>query len=246
MTRSRSGYYSAPWERPRTGRSMLRSLSSRVSVIAEFKPRSPVAGELREVRSAAQLISELIRGGADAISVLTEPVDFGGRPEYLRIASELGAPTLMKDFVVSREQLEFASRAGASAVLLITQAFERHLCELELEQMIREAHDVGLEVLLEVYRPEDLNKALNSDADLIGINSRDLDVLDLSLERARSIVEAVPEHERWRVVAESGIRSRDDVQPFIEMGVNKFLVGTALMLSSDPALVIRRIKGEEV
>ncbi|MCS7138281.1 MAG: indole-3-glycerol-phosphate synthase TrpC, partial [Candidatus Caldarchaeum sp.] len=159
---------------------------------------------------------------------------------------ELGAATLMKDFVVSKKQLEFASKAGASAVLLIVPAFERGLCEIPLSQMIKEAHDMGLEVLLEVYRAEDLGTALNSDAELVGINSRDLDSLDVSLERAKAIAAAVPEHDRWRIVAESGIKSREDVEPFIMMGVNKFLVGTALMTSNDPALAIRRIKGEEM
>lgn len=240
----RSGYYLTTWERPTSERSLLRSLRSAVSVIAEMKPKSPSAGTLRNVYDPRQLVSRLIDGGADAISVLTEDVDFGGRPEYLRLASETGVPTMMKDFVVSREQLEFASRAGASAVLLIVGAFKRRLCELDLHRMIREAHDLGLEVLLEIYRPEDLEIALNSDADMIGINSRDLDTLDLSLARAKSIADLVSERERRKTVIESGISSRSDVEPFIEIGINKFLVGTAIMSASDPSVAIKRIKGE--
>lgn len=244
MRRVRSGYYSSAWELVTTRRRLLDSLRSRVSVIAELKPRSPTAGEIRSVDDPRALIARMIEGGADAISVLTVPGDFGGRPEYLRAASESGAATLMKDFVVSRAQLEFAARAGASAVLLIARAFRLGLCELEFKGMIGEAHDLGLEVLVEVYRSDDLDYALRTDADLIGVNSRDLETLDLNPERARAIVAQVPEGERWRTVIESGIGCRSDIEPFLEMGVNKFLVGTAVMRAQDPASAIRAIKGE--
>ncbi|MEN3047625.1 MAG: indole-3-glycerol-phosphate synthase [Candidatus Caldarchaeales archaeon] len=244
MRRARSGYYSAAWELKAARRSLTGSLRSRVSVIAELKPSSPTAGSIRSVDDPRALIAKMIEGGADAISVLTVLDDFGGRPEYLRVASELGAATLMKDFVVTRAQLEFAARSGASAVLLIARAFRLGLCELDVDGMIGEAHDRCLEVLLEVYRAEDLDFALRTDADLIGVNSRDLETLDLNLEKARAIVAELPEGERWRTVVESGIGSRSDVEPFLGMGVNKFLVGTAVMRSQDPAAAIRAIKGE--
>ncbi|MDJ0274071.1 MAG: indole-3-glycerol-phosphate synthase [Aigarchaeota archaeon] len=247
MRRVSSGYYRADGDNPpsrgRSGRSLLRSLVSPVSVIAEIKPRSPVAGKLREVEDVVSLVREMVSGGADAFSVLTDPDNFGGRAEHLREVSSLGVSTLMKDFVVSAEQLEFAAASGASAVLLILRAFKLGLTSFELRDAVRAAHDLGLEVLLEVYRPEDVREVLAYDADVIGVNSRDLEDLSLSLGRARNLLAMIPEGERWRVVVESGIRSHEDVKPFLEMGVNKFLVGTAIMSSGDVASAIRRIKG---
>lgn len=243
MRRVASGYYAAGTHGPSSGRGLLRSLTSSVSVVAEVKPRSPVAGQLREVGDVASLVREMVRGGAEAVSVLTDPDNFGGRAEYLREASSLGVPTLMKDFVVSAEQLEFAAASGASAVLLVLRAFRLGLTGMGLKEAVRAAHDLGLEVLLEVYRPEDVREALVQDADMIGVNSRDLEDLSLSLDRARRILGLIPEAERWRVVVESGIRSHDDVRPFLGMGANKFLVGTAVMTSGDVASAIRRIKG---
>ncbi len=239
-----AGYYSRHRGvlQKRSG-SLIRALKSEVSVVAEIKPRSPTAGMLRKVEDVAALVKEMVAGGADAVSVLTDPVHFGGSTEYLIEASSTGVPTLMKDFVVSEEQIEFAASAGASAVLLILRAFKLGLAETGLKEAIRLAHDLGLEVLLEVYRLEDLEAALTQDVEMVGINSRDLEDLTLSLERARTILSEVPEGERWRVVIESGIRSHHDVRPFLEMGANKFLVGTAVMSSADAAAAIRGIKG---
>jgi indole-3-glycerol phosphate synthase len=239
-----SGYYG---QRSGTSQkradSLLRALRSEVSLIAEVKPRSPSAGQLRTDDDVASLVRQMVAGGAEAVSVLTDPDHFGGSTEYLTVASSTGVPTLMKDFVVSKEQIEFAASAGASAVLLVLKAYKLGLAEIDLKGAIRLAHDLGLEVLLEVYRREDLKDALAQDVEMVGINSRDLEDLSLNLERARAILSEVPEGERWRVVIESGIKSHDDVKPFLPLGANKFLVGTALMTSGDVAAAIRRIKG---
>lgn len=244
--RVRSGYYLTSSTHKHRAPSLLKSLKSSVSIIAELKPRSPTAGELRRVDDVQGLALKMIGGGADAISVLTDPDNFNGSVENLRAVSQLGVPTLMKDFVISREQLRFAAEAGASAVLLIRQAFVRNLCYITLEEAIRHAHDMGLEVVLEVYRAEDVKPALQTEADIVGVNSRNLDSLDLSLERARLLVHLIPEEERWRVVVESGIKTHEDVKTFLQLGVNKFLVGTAIMASEDVEAEVRRIKGELV
>jgi indole-3-glycerol phosphate synthase len=239
-----AGYYGKRSGSPqKRAVSLLGALRSEVSVIAEVKSRSPSAGQLRTVDDVASLVRQMVTGGAEAVSVLTDPDNFGGSTEYLAVASSTGVPTLMKDFVVSKEQIEFAASAGASAVLLVLRAYKLGLSEIDLKGAIRLAHDLGLEVLLEVYKREDLKDALAQDVEMVGINSRDLEGLSLSLERARAILSEVPEGERWRVVIESGIRSHDDVRPFLALGANKFLVGTALMTSVDIAAAIRRIKG---
>jgi indole-3-glycerol phosphate synthase len=239
-----AGYYGKRSGSPqKRAVSLLGALRSEVSVIAEVKPRSPSAGQLRTVDDVASLVRQMVTGGAEAVSVLTDPDNFGGSTEYLAVASSTGVPTLMKDFVVSKEQIEYAASAGASAVLLVLRAYKLGLAEIDLKGAIRLAHDLGLEVLLEVYKREDLKDALAQDVEMVGINSRDLEGLSLSLERARAILSEVPEGERWRVVIESGIRSHDDVRPFLALGANKFLVGTALMTSVDIAAAIRRIKG---
>ncbi len=240
-----AGYYRLHTGAPqKSAGSLVGALRSEVSVIAEVKPRSPSAGQLRTVDDVAALVRQMVAGGADAVSVLTDPDHFGGSADYLKTAASTGVPTLMKDFVVSKEQIDFAASAGASAVLLVLRAYKLGLAEIELKEAIRRAHDLGLEVLLEVYRREDLKEALVQDVEMVGINSRDLDDLSLSLERARAILTEVPEGERWRVVIESGIRFHDDVKPFLELGANKFLVGTALMTSGDVAAAIKKIKGD--
>ncbi len=239
-----AGYYKLHTGTSQKGtKSLLGALRSGVSVIAEVKPRSPSAGQLRTVDDVAALVRQMVAGGADAVSVLTDPDHFGGSTEYLKAAASTGVPTLMKDFVVSKEQIDFAASAGASAVLLVLRAYKLGHAEIDLKEAIRRVHDAGLEVLLEVYRREDLKEALVQDVEMVGINSRDLEDLSLSLERARAMLSEVPEGERWRVVVESGIRSHDDVKPFLALGANKFLVGTALMTSGDVAAAIKKIKG---
>lgn len=237
------GYYDLEVDVVSARRSLVKALDrDEVSLICEVKFRSPSHGVIRSLDDPVRIAEEMKRGGADAISVLTDPDNFSGSfRQLVEISSLVDLPTLMKDFVVSELQLEAARRAGASAILLIYPVFARGYSELNLRDVISYAHSLGLEVLLEAYTLNDLRKALSSDADLIGVNSRDLDTLDLDLKRAYRLIRKIGEDDR--LVLESGITSASEIMWFKEIGVTKFLIGTSIMSSKNIASKIRELKG---
>jgi len=222
-----------------------------VSLICELKSRSPSHGEIRRIGNPVKLAklielagAKLIElAGANGLSILTDPDNFSGSIRHLlEISGEVSIPTLMKDFIISTVQIEAARKAGASAILLIYPAYARGYSDTTLDHAIDYAHDLGLEVLLEAYTPKDLEAALSTDADLIGVNSRNLDALDVSLERAYRIIELAGARESERIVVESGIKSARDILLFRRLGVKRFLVGTSIMSSPDIRSKIRELK----
>ena len=207
--------------------------SQHAPVIAEIKGASPSAGVIRRDFSAGKVASAMVKGGAVGISVLTEPKHFKGSLANLvkvRVAVEL--PVLMKDIIVSPRQLEAAARTGANAVLLIQALFDRGCGELGVHEMIEAAHSRKLDVLLEAHDEEEFQRALASDADLVGINNRNLATLEVDLNVTRRILEKKPE-DNVIVVSESGIRSAADILFLRKCGANAFLVGSAIMSAAN-------------
>ncbi|HJW65983.1 MAG TPA: indole-3-glycerol-phosphate synthase [Candidatus Bathyarchaeia archaeon] len=207
--------------------------SQHAPVIAEIKGASPSAGVIKRDFSAGKVASAMAKGGAVGISVLTEPKHFNGSLANLvkvRVAVEL--PVLMKDIIVSPRQLEAAARTGANAVLLIQALFDRGCGELGVHEMIEAAHSRKLDVLLEAHDEEEFQRALASDADLVGINNRNLATLDVDLNVTRRILEKKPE-DNVIVVSESGIRSAADILFLRKCGANAFLVGSAIMSAAN-------------
>ena len=190
-------------------------------VIAELKMASP-SGFKADVDPAGYLAA--VSGGATALSIVTEPVVFGGTYGLLRAAAaSVELPLLMKDFVVSEGQVKSAASLGADAVLLIV----RILGDEELVRLYGEATSMGLEVLVEVHDEHDLMRALELKPRMIGVNSRDLMTLSIDMDSQTRILERVPSG--MLKVAESGISDADDVRRLREAGADAFLVGTALM-----------------
>lgn len=220
---------------PRPFEDALRSAPP--ALIAEYKRSSPSAGAISEpdVASQARAYEE---GGAAAISVLTEPTRFDGALADLRaVRLAVGLPVLRKDFLVHPAQVIESRAAGADAVLLIAAA----LSELELKGMLAVAADLGLDALVETHSEEDLAKALATDAPVIGVNARDLETLEVDVERALAMLPDVPSD---RVaVLESGVSTREDVERAIDAGAGAVLVGETLMRSPDPAATIRSLRG---
>ncbi len=198
-------------------------------VIAELKLASPSGFRAREGMDVERYLRAMSRG-ATALSVITEPVAFGGSYELLRIASSsTDLPVLMKDFVVTVGQVESAHSLGADAVLLIV----RLLGDRDLELLYGEVVSRGMDALVEVHDESDLERALTLKPRVIGVNSRDLLTLEIDRERQSRILGMIP---RGIVrVAESGIRSADDLRRLRDSGADAFLVGTALM--KDPGLL---------
>jgi indole-3-glycerol phosphate synthase len=213
-----------------------------VSVIAEYKRRSPSVGDLpRGADPVEDVVRAYERGGAAALSILTESEHFGGSITDLRAARAVtDLPILRKDFTVDRYQLFEAAAVQADAVLLIVAALDGG----ELESLHAEARDLDLDVLVEVHDREELDVALERlDADVIGINNRDLTDFSVDLNRTFELLVDVPAGKT--VVSESGISSRAQVEDLEQVGVDAVLVGEILMRSEDPEAACRELAGAE-
>jgi indole-3-glycerol phosphate synthase len=207
-----------------------------IGVIAEFKRRSPSAGTLRERADVGEVVSAYARGGASALSVLTEGPNFGGSLEDLRAArAACGLPILRKDFIVDSYQLFEAWAAGADAVLLIVAALERG----ELASLHDAARAIGLDVLVEVHDRAELRDALVVGADTIGINNRDLRDFSVDVGRTEQLIGEVPAG--VTVVSESGIATAQQLSELCRAGVHAVLVGESLMRSPDPEAAVRAL-----
>jgi len=211
-----------------------------LSVIAEFKRRSPSAGEISATANVAEQVGAYERGGAAALSVLTDERHFGGSLEDLRSARAASSlPILRKDFIVDPYQLLEAAVNGADAVLLIVRALE----DAELREMYERARGLDLDCLVEVHDGEELERALQLDADVIGINNRNLDEGTVDVATTYELMPDVPAGKT--VVAESGISARAELEELERVGVDAVLIGSALMSVGDPEVLARELTGAD-
>src|SRR3954465_7807076 len=212
-----------------------------VSLIAEHKRRSPSAGEIRAGASVADIVTAYERGGAAALSILTEGPHFGGSLDDLREARSASVlPILQKDFVVDAYQVYESAVAGADAILLIVAALD----DDDLAALNREALAPDPDGLVEVRRGEELERALEvADPDVIGINNRDLVDFSVDVERTYELLSDVPAGKT--VVSESGFHSRDPLGALERVGGDAVLVGEPLMRAPAPELACRDLTGLE-
>jgi indole-3-glycerol phosphate synthase len=199
-----------------------------ISVIAEHKRRSPSAGAIREGASVTDIVQAYERGGAAALSILTEGAHFGGDLDDLREAiAATHLPVLRKDFIVDRYQLYETAAAGADAILLIAAV----LNDDDLYELHREARGLDLDVLIEVHDERELERALDVDADILGINNRDLADFTVDIERTYELLSDVPAGKT--VVSESGYSTREQLEDLDRVGVDAVLIGETLMRAED-------------
>lgn len=199
-----------------------------LGLIAEVKKASPSAGVIAESFDPVAIARAYEAAGAHALSVLTDKEFFQGDLAFLsRIRSEVTLPVLRKDFIIHEVQIAEASVAGADAVLLIVAALEQE----RLEALYEEAMRLHLDVLVEVHDAEELDRAIDLGAGLIGINNRNLTTFEVDLATTERLSEEVPEG--VILVCESGIKTRGDCQRAFDSGCNAILVGETLMRSSD-------------
>ncbi|GAB3410060.1 indole-3-glycerol phosphate synthase [Haloparvum alkalitolerans] len=204
--------------------------AGRVPVIAEVKPTSPTTEGTRD-EDPVELAEAMVAGGAAALSVLTEPEHFGGSTDRLaRVREAVDVPVLRKDFVVEEAQLD----AVESDIVLLIARFVGE----DLPDLLAAARDRGFRVLVEVHDREELTRALDAGADLIGVNNRDLGQLEVDLSTFEAVAPAVPEG--VTLVAESGIGSPADVRRMRDAGADALLVGSAIM-DGDVAANTRRL-----
>lgn len=208
-----------------------------LSVIAEVKRKSPSKGALADIPDPAALAAAYAAGGADAISVLTEQRRFGGSLDDLRaVRAAVSTPVLRKDFVVTGYQLLEARAAGADLVLLIVAALEGAL----LAELHQQARSLGLTVLTEVHDEDEIARALEIGADLVGVNARNLKTLEVDKDTFGRLVPLLPDE--VVKVAESGIGGRDDAARYAAEGADVVLVGEALVKDGDPRAAVAAMK----
>ncbi len=208
-------------------------------IIAEVKRASPSKGDLNPALDPVQQAVLYQEGGARAVSILTDEHFQGSLEDLERVAASVDLPLLRKDFVIDAVQLEESRLRGASAVLLIAAI----LSPEELESLVKESLDLGLEPLVEVHTKEEVGVVLGTPARVVGINSRDLVTFQVDLKVVEELVPLVPKD--LVVVAESGISSRADIEKLMAAGVENFLIGEALVRAVNPVAKLRELMGRD-
>jgi indole-3-glycerol phosphate synthase len=213
----------------------LESDSQRLNIIAEFKRRSPSAGIIPSDLSAAEVARLYERGGACAISVLTDEEYFGGSiVDLSAVRDSTSLPILRKDFIIDPIQIYEAATAGADAVLLIAGALD----DTALAKLCAIAEDeLGLDALIEVHTSDELRRALNAGAKIIGVNNRNLQTFQVSLETSEHLIAEAP---RDRIIiSESGLKNAKSLRHLQTLGFRGFLIGEALIRAIDPEAALR-------
>jgi indole-3-glycerol phosphate synthase len=204
-----------------------------VSVIAEVKRSSPSKGPLAAIPDPARLAAEYAGGGAAAISVLTEQRRFGGSLQDLKaVRATVDVPVLRKDFIVTSYQLFEARAAGADLALLIVAALDQN----ELTGLLDRATSIGLTTLVEVHDEEEVARAVDAGAELIGVNARNLRTLEVDRDTFRRLRPLIPDD--VVTVAESGVRGPHDVFEYAKLGAGVVLVGETLVKGDDPRTAV--------
>ncbi|MEJ6950522.1 indole-3-glycerol phosphate synthase TrpC [Natronospora cellulosivora (SeqCode)] len=207
---------------------------SKISLIAEIKKASPSKGLICKDFNPERQLSEYIEGGASAISILTDESFFQGHIEILQnLRAKTKLPILRKDFIIDSIQVYESFFSGADVILLIASILE----ENDLKSLINLCNSLGLEALVEVHNIEDLNKAINAKAKILGINNRNLHNFTVDLNNTAKILEELDSlnlREEYLIIAESGIKNRKDIEKLENWGVNGVLIGESLMKAENP------------
>ncbi|HYS55523.1 MAG TPA: indole-3-glycerol phosphate synthase TrpC [Thermoanaerobaculia bacterium] len=210
--------------------------AKRVALIAEIKSASPSAGTIIENPDVDGIAREYAQGGASAISIVTEPEFFRGSHDWLaRAAKASGLPVLMKDFIIDQRQLLCGIAAGANAILILASLLDGE----RIREAIEILDDFGCDALVEVHDGRELERALDGGARIIGVNNRNLRDFDVDLRTAERLAKRIPK--AVIKVAESGIKSRDDVERLRSAGFTAFLVGESLLRQNDRAAAVRAL-----
>jgi len=205
--------------------------STHAALITEVKFSSPAMGEIRKVSDPVDIARKMINGGATALSVLTQPFLFNGSPElFMNVRKVVDVPMLMKDIVIDKIQIDAAKRIGADCFLLIQSIFDNGMVN-DINDFIEYGHNLGLKVLIEAHTIQEFENSSNTDADIIGINNRNLDTLKIDLNTTKKILEK--SEKRKLVISESGITKPADIQFLHKCGADGYLVGTSIMKAND-------------
>ena len=223
-------------------RSFQKAISNpkKINLICELKKASPSEGLLREDFQPLRIATHFEYAGAAAISVLTEPHYFKGRPSYLKTIRQVTKiPLLRKDFIFETYQLYESRLLEADAFLLIASI----LTEQEIKNLIQLGQKLEMDALVEVHNDEDLKKALSAGASIIGINNRDLRTFETDPFRAQNLLPHIPKN--ISVVIESGIKTHEEIMSYKSLGIHSFLIGTTLMKAENIIQTIENLLGHK-
>jgi indole-3-glycerol phosphate synthase len=211
----------------------------RTKVIAEIKCASPSKGVLRSEFNPVEISKSYFRGGASAISVLTDSRFFKGSRDHLRdVRSAVELPLLRKDFIIDPYQVYESRLYGADAILLIVAALDSTI----LGELLELAHSLDMDAVVEIHDEGELDKAIEAGSRIIGINNRDLKTFDVSLETSLRLCKLIPREKL--IVSESGISSSDDIKRLKSAGINVLLIGEAFMRAPDPGEELKKLLSE--
>ena len=215
------------------------SQSQHASLITEVKFSSPALGNIRKISDPVEIAIKMVDGGATALSVLTQPYLFHGSPEFfMKIRNKVKIPMLMKDITINKIQIDAAKNMGADYFLLIQSLFDKKLIP-DMDELIDYGHKNGLKVLVEAHTLEEFDNASNTNADIIGINNRNLDTLKIDLNTTRHILEK-SDYSKI-VISESGIETREDIRFLHKCGADAYLVGSSIMQTDDIQATVQNL-----
>jgi indole-3-glycerol phosphate synthase len=235
------GVYDVDCNLEKSSKDFLQIIKSHThaTLLTEIKFSSPSLGKIRTLTDPVSIAKQMISGGSKALSILTQPHLFHGSPEYfIKVRQSVDVPLLMKDIMIDKIQIDTAKKIGADYMLLIQSLFDQgHL--QEIDEFIDYAHKKGIQVLLEVHTKQEFENALKTQADLIGINNRNLDTLEIDLKTTETVLEGF---EKSRpILSESGIETPEDIQYLKKCGADAFLIGSSIMKSNNIEEQVRNL-----
>ena len=227
------GIYDVKENLSKSNTNLIKSIkeNQHATLITEIKFSSPSLGEIKKISDPVQIAKSMIKGGAKALSILTQPYLFSGSPEFfIKIRKEIDVPLLMKDIIIDKIQIDAAKKIGADYILLIQSLFDQGLVK-EIDELLDYGHKNGLKILLESHTRAEFENSLKTEADILGINNRNLDTLELDINNTKRILEG---HKNSKIIiSESGIETPKDVRFLHDCGANAFLVGSSIMKSDN-------------
>ena len=205
--------------------------NTHATLLTEIKFSSPSLGKIRTLTDPANIANQMIRGGSKALSILTQPHLFHGSPEYfIKVRQAVDVPLLMKDIMIDKIQIDAAKKIGADYMLVIQSIFDQGFLN-DIDEFIDYGHKKGLEILLEVHTKEEFSNALKTEADIIGINNRNLDTLEIDLKTTETVLQG---YQKSKIIlSESGIETPTDIQYLKKCGADAFLIGSSIMKSDN-------------
>ena len=204
---------------------------SHPTLLAEIKFASPSLGKIKTLTDPAMVAKQMLAGGAKALSVLTQPHLFHGSPEYfIKVREAVNVPMLMKDIMIDKVQIDAAKKMGADWMLVIQSLYDQKFLS-DIDEFIDYGHKQDLQILLEVHTAQEFENAINTKADLIGINNRNLDTLEINLNTTEKILSKYDPSRP--ILSESGINTPQDIQYLKKCGADAFLIGSSIMQSDN-------------